>query len=339
MQPGRLRSFDTSEEDESVISGMVTSANEEGNNSTHCEEKLIRIGAIGGGLEDALLDETALDDLIHMQQQEILELVAERRVFDIHDDVQPGLYTQQFQTKVAEYLLDGGKTSTASKRLNIPLEALKAWKLKLIESTKRKKKNGKPKRDKVGVPTQVNIRHYAAVAAPRSSVPKPKKPKVISHENKKSVGRPKFSHGSKEPANIDAMCTRGSRRQKNASGGAPGGDMAKTKPTKPMSTNGSTLGVEKSMDVMEVMPLGGEGCNDEFFLILDKGASELSSDEAPEPYPESLLMDRRNQIEQQKAQSRVSLFVCNKCREIFRCSVSLLNHEKMCKMFRPVPFV
>ena len=72
----RDRSFDTSEEDESAISGMVTSANEEGNNSTHCEEKLIRIGAIGGGLEDALLDETALDDLIHMQQQEVCVTLA-----------------------------------------------------------------------------------------------------------------------------------------------------------------------------------------------------------------------------------------------------------------------
>ena len=60
--------------------------------------------------EHVILDEQALDDLIHMQQQEVLELVQQRKIFDIHDEVSPGLYSHQFQSKVAEYLVDGGKS-------------------------------------------------------------------------------------------------------------------------------------------------------------------------------------------------------------------------------------
>ena len=54
------------------------------------------------------LDETAIDDLVHMQQAEVLELVTNRKIFDVHDEVPPRLYGKQFQMRVSEYLLDGG---------------------------------------------------------------------------------------------------------------------------------------------------------------------------------------------------------------------------------------
>ena len=55
-----------------------------------------------------ILDERAVEDLIEMQQNETLELVISGKVFSVDDVVPHKLYSHKFQTKVADFLLDGG---------------------------------------------------------------------------------------------------------------------------------------------------------------------------------------------------------------------------------------
>ena len=68
-----------------------------------------------------VLDERAVDDLVEMQQNETLELVSSGKVFSVEEVVPHKLYSNQFQAKVAEFLMDGGNLFHFSSVTLVPL--------------------------------------------------------------------------------------------------------------------------------------------------------------------------------------------------------------------------
>ncbi|XP_063721605.1 uncharacterized protein LOC134848172 [Symsagittifera roscoffensis] len=258
--------------------------------------------------EHVILDEATLDELIHMQQQEVLKLVQQRKIFDIHDEVASEVYSHQYQSKVAEYLVDGGSVSITAKRLNIDSVALKAWKNRLVEAKMKKKKAAKQKKERL--------------AMPKAKAVKP--PKKIKKQRKSLEGEEvevmKTRSSEKKNQNLDTAI------EKEGPGKGKRGRAKK-----------SQKGADKLSDVMEVDSTKGTDALNEDFLILDKDASVHSSEESMLSYDEIVLEARRRQLEETN-ETKVSLFVCNSCREIFRSTVDFLNHERNCEKFIPVPF-
>ena len=73
-------------------------------------------------------------------------------------------------------------------------------------------------------------------------------------------------------------------------------------------------------------PFGGSKFEDNYFVIMDKGASDISScgeeSETEQPNPKvSFAID-----------GKLSMYVCNDCRQIFRFSNQLLAHTRMCQV-------
>ena len=210
----------------------------------------------------------------------------------------------------------------------------------------KKKKAAKQKKERLAMPTQVKIRTYAPPAL-RVAMPKPKIIHPILKTNTavaaakakaKAVKPPKKTkkqRKSLEGEEVEVMKTRSSeKRNQNLDTAIEKEGPGKGKRGRAKK---SQKGADKSSDVMEVESTKGTDALNEDFLILDKDASVHSSEESMLSYDENVLEARRRQLEETN-ETKVSLFVCNSCREIFRSTVEFLNHERNCEKFRPVPF-
>ena len=62
-----------------------------------------------GDTESELVHEMAAENLIDIQQREALDLVVKGRLGSINDVIAPKLYSNKFQAKVSQYLIDGGR--------------------------------------------------------------------------------------------------------------------------------------------------------------------------------------------------------------------------------------
>ena len=90
---------------------------------------------------------------------------------------------------------------------------------------------------------------------------------------------------------------------------------------------------EENAFVMD--PFVGSKFEDNYFVLMDKGASEISSC-AEETDSGQLNSGEPNGKVSFTLEGKLSMYVCNDCRQIFRFSNNLLAHQRMCQVTKPV---